>query len=456
MGLKGLLAAAVCAAVVFASAGAVFDFGTASSRMTGGGAAFSLNPISLGHPAAAAALTTRPLDIRSEAAGTARAVIRESHKIGEGDTLAHVLKRANIKGGEADAAIRAFIKSYNPRKLRAGQKIIVHFDAIMAAASERPSKRRFTGFAFSPDRKRDVLVERDSEGAFSSQIIAKGLERHFVRVSGQIESSLFLAGVRAGLPMSVMAELIRIYSWDVDFQRDIRKGDGFDVLYEEVRTTGGAFVETGDIFYSALTLSGDHKGLYRHVAADGVRDYFDADGEGARKALMRTPIDGARLTSGFGKRRHPILGYTKLHKGVDFAAPSGTPVYAAGDGVVEYAGRKGAYGKFVRIRHNSRYKTAYAHMKAYGPGVRAGKRVRQGHVIGYVGSTGRSTGPHLHYEVLVEGRQVNPLRVKMPSGRKLKGRELERFLAEIARIDERFTALEQPARTKVAEKTSAR
>jgi murein DD-endopeptidase MepM/ murein hydrolase activator NlpD len=181
--------------------------------------------------------------------------------------------------------------------------------------------------------------------------------------------------------------------------------------------------------------------VYRHATGDGLTDYFDAQGRSARKALMRTPIDGARLSSRYGKRRHPVLGYTRMHRGVDFAASRGTPIYAAGNGSITHAGRNGGYGKYVRIRHNGRYSTAYAHMSRYGRGIRRGRRVSQGRIIGYVGSTGRSTGPHLHYEILSEGRQVNPLTLKMPSGRKLAGAELDRYHNARARLEGLAAAL---------------
>ncbi len=198
-----------------------------------------------------------------------------------------------------------------------------------------------------------------------------------------------------------------------------------------------------------MTLSGKRHPIYLHAPRDGDSDYFDDRGQSARKALMRTPIDGARLSSGFGRRRHPILGYTKLHRGVDFAAPRGTPIYAAGNGVVVRSGRNGAYGKYVRIRHNSRYSTAYAHMRAIDRGARRGKRVKQGQIIGTVGTTGRSTGPHLHYEILAGGRRTNPMKVKMPPGRKLKGEALEDFQVARAVIDGKFAALKTA--TQIAE-----
>ncbi len=265
------------------------------------------------------------------------------------------------------------------------------------------------------------------------------------RAEGVIESSLYVAGRKAGIPNRVLAELIRAYSWDVDFQRDIRSGDGFEVMYERVFDATGKQVFSGPIAFAALTLSGKRHAIYLHTTADGTRDYFDAKGRSARKALMRTPIDGARLSSGFGRRKHPVLGYNKLHRGVDFAAPKGTPIYAAGNGIIVQAGRNGAYGKYVRIRHTARSATAYEHLSGFARGLAKGKRVTQGQIIGYVGTTGRSTGPHLHYEILAGGVRTNPMKVRMPSGKKLKGAELARFQATRAGIERTYGAL-QPNR----------
>jgi murein DD-endopeptidase MepM/ murein hydrolase activator NlpD len=212
-------------------------------------------------------------------------------------------------------------------------------------------------------------------------------------------------------------------------------------MYEMLVDESGEAVKTGEILYASMTLSGTLKALYRYRLADGRVDYFDASGASVRKALMRTPINGARLSSGFGMRRNPILGYSKMHEGLDFAAPRGTPIYAAGDGVVERASRYGAYGKYVRLRHNSEYATAYAHLNGFADGIRPGQPVKQGETIGFVGSTGRSTGPHLHYEILRYGEQVNPLSVKMPTGVKLAGDEFDRFAAERDRLRSLYAEL---------------
>ena len=282
--------------------------------------------------------------------------------------------------------------------------------------------------------ERSIEVSRATpEAAFTAETVDLPLIRDLVGHRLRIDSSLFVAGQEAGVPTSIMVELIRAFSFDVDFQREIWKGDGVELIYETFHDPDGNFVKTGTLFYAALEVRGKLLPLYRFTPPNGRADYFGPTGRTARRTLMRTPIDGARISSGYGKRRHPILGYTKMHRGTDFAAPRGTPIYAAGDGVVEVAGRKGAYGRYIRIRHNSTYKTAYAHLYRYAKGIRKGRRVRQGQVIGYVGTSGRSTGPHLHYEVHVNGRQTNPLRVKLPSGKKLKGEALAAF--ELARRD---------------------
>lgn len=456
MRLTSFIAAGGLAVTVFLSAGSVLDLTTAHPAFPGTGAeesdisaTFALAPISIGHPAAAATLKTRRLHrLDPDTPAPVRPTLTEHHKIRSGDILAKVLKRAGVTGEDADAAIRAFAKTYDPRRLKIGQEILVRFQAQKPGAEPTAlgtASGKFVGFSFDPNVKTRITVRLLEDGRFEAENEVRELQRTFVRRTGAITTSLYVAGKKADLPNSVLADLIRIYSWDVDFQRDIQRGDAFDVMYEEYRDEEGRFVHAGKIHYASMQLSGDQRPLYRFVTEQGRAAYFDDRGQGAQKALMRTPIDGARLSSGYGKRRHPILGYTKLHRGVDFAAPSGTPIYAAGDGTVVKAGRNGAYGKYIRIRHNGQYSTAYAHMRAIAKGVRGGKRVRQGQIIGYVGTTGRSTGPHLHYEILVNGRHANPMRVKMPSGEKLAGSELKRFMEAKARIDRRTAGLEGAA-----------
>ena len=232
-----------------------------------------------------------------------------------------------------------------------------------------------------------------------------------------------------------MEQLVRIFSFDVDFQRDLQPGDEVEVMYEG-QVVGGKMVDHGRIVYAAMVVRGEKRSLYYFDPVNAPAGYFDGEGRSAAKALMRTPIDGARISSRFGMRRHPILGFNRMHRGMDFAAPTGTPVYAAGDGVVERIGRYGAYGKYIRIRHNSEYKTAYAHLSRYAKGLQQGTRVTQGQVIGRVGSTGRSTGPHLHYEVLYRNKQVNPQSIDLPSPVFLEGDGFVAFLSERNQIDE--------------------
>ncbi|MBO6521567.1 MAG: peptidoglycan DD-metalloendopeptidase family protein [Rhodospirillales bacterium] len=393
----------------------------------------AMAPISLGNPAAAATLQTRrPVPPRTAADVPAQPAIYNQHvEVGNGDTLAKLLLRAGVDRTDAHYAIKAMSEYVDPRRIRRGQDVTLTFESAPTSVDARTQNKSdtFIGFAIEPDYKTEVRIARAEDGNFRAEQRAKKLDRVPVRAEGTIDSSLYIAGRDAGVPPVIIARMIRLMSWDVDFQRDIRGGDSFEVMYERVFDKAGKPVYNGAVTFASITLSGKRINIYRHTLEDGTVDYFDENGKASRKALMRTPIDGARLSSTFGKRKHPILGYTRMHKGTDFAAPTGTPIYAAGNGTVAYAGRKGGYGNYIRIRHNGTYETAYAHMKGFARGVRAGTRVEQGQIIGYVGSTGRSTGPHLHYEVLTGGKQVNPLRVKMPSGRTLEGKELASFLA---------------------------
>jgi murein DD-endopeptidase MepM/ murein hydrolase activator NlpD len=363
---------------------------------------------------------------------------RRQVEVRRGDTLMNLLVEAGVERRDAHKAITALTKVFKPRDLRPGQALKLAFAATGGATAGADSavQEQLVAFTLQPGIDREVHVTRQaSDGDFLATALDRPLLQQYSAADGTIVSSLFIAGRQSGVPDQVMIELIRAFSFDVDFQREIQADDGFEVLYERFSDVGGQLAKTGDILYAALTLSGRRLALYRYTPSSGRSDYFDVSGQSVRKTLMRTPIDGARVSSGYGKRRHPILGYTKMHRGTDFSAPSGTPIYAAGDGTLEHAGRNGAYGNYIRIRHNGTYKTAYAHMRRLAKGMRRGKRVQQGQVIGYVGSTGRSTGPHLHYEVHVNGRQVNPRKIKLPSGEKLKGPDLEEFQAARAAIE---------------------
>ena len=343
-------------------------------------------------------------------------------------TLGQALNEAGVAPADGQAAIVALTSIIDLRRLKVGQKVILNFAEQAEAAPSGEVPRALVSVVLPLDVDREVVAQRTGDGGYLADEVEIDLRRQATRSSGRIDDSLFLAASRAGLPTPIIMEMIRLFSWDVDFQRDIQPGDDFEVLFETYLDANDRPVKTGVVLYAALTLGDTRLSLYRHELADGRIEYFDHKGRAVKKALLRTPINGARLSSHYGKRKHPILGYNKMHRGVDFAAPRGTPILAAGDGVIEWAGRNGAYGKYVRIRHNSRYKTAYAHLKAFAKGIRGGKRVRQGQAIGYVGSTGRSTGPHLHYEVLVQNKRTNPMKVKLPSGEVLRGRELAWFI----------------------------
>ncbi|WP_282604172.1 M23 family metallopeptidase [Pelagibius sp. Alg239-R121] len=367
--------------------------------------------------------------------------------VSRGDTLMGLMVGAGAGRSDAHEAITALRDVYSPRRLRPGQDIELVFAPISENDEEEANAQgsvddtagggQLMGMSLQSAVDEIVRVARAAASDdFVAETIARPLDRQVLHGSGTIDSSLFVAARNANIPNSVMIELMRAFSYDVDFQREIQPGDKFDLLYEAFYDEDGKMAKTGNILVASLTLSGTPLNLYGFTPSSGFTDFFDEKGQAVRKALLRTPVDGARLSSGFGRRKHPILGYTRMHKGLDFAAPRGTPIYAAGDGVIERAGRNGSYGKYVRIRHHSSYKTAYAHMKGFAKGVKKGKRVKQGQVIGYVGTTGRSTGPHLHYEVLRDNKQVNPRKIKLPAGEKLKKKDLKNFQSHRAEIDQ--------------------
>lgn len=367
--------------------------------------------------------------------------------VSRGDTLMGLMVGAGAGRSDAHEAITALREVYSPRRLRPGQDIELTFSVASDSDDEEANAQGsaddtaggglLMGLTLQSAVDEIVQVARAAASDdFVAEAIERPLERQVLHGSGTIDSSLFVAARNAKIPNSVMIELMRAFSYDVDFQREIQPGDKFDLVYEAFYDNEGKLAKTGNILVASLSLSGTALNLYSFTPSSGFTDFFNEKGQAVRKALLRTPVDGARLSSGFGRRKHPILGYTKMHKGLDFAAPRGTPIYAAGDGVIERVGRNGGYGKYIRIRHHSGYKTAYAHMKGYGKGVKKGKRVKQGQVIGYVGTTGRSTGPHLHYEVLLNNKQVNPRKIKLPAGEKLKKKDLKKFETHRAEIDQ--------------------
>ncbi len=353
-------------------------------------------------------------------------------RIGKGDTLGGLLQRAGLSGVDAHNAVEVMKKHYDPRALKPGQVVHLRYDQADQLAS----------LQMDVDAVRSVSLQRtnDADG-FKCVTQEKEILKKVAARRTEIQTSLYGSALKDGLPRSVVAEAIRVYSYDVDFQRDVRRGDSLEVLYEDYETEDGHQVKTGDILMARINVGGVVKTAYRYESKDGRVDFYTEDGKSMRKAIMMTPIDGARISSGFGRRKHPVLGYTKMHKGVDFAAPTGTPIYAAGDGTVEKAGRFSSYGNYVRIRHAGATKTAYAHMNRFAKGITPGVRVKQGQIIGYVGTTGRSTGPHLHFEVLEGGVQVNPRNVKTQQGETLKGSELAMFKDQIRKLDGQFANL---------------
>ena len=337
----------------------------------------------------------------------------------------------DISNEEITKAIRALSKIFKPKHLKPGHRLF-----LQILPSPLPSNpNSLVSLDFAANAKTDIALIRDGKGGFVAQRYARVLGRRLAFGAGTITSSLYQAGESEGLPPAALLNLIDILSFDVDFQRDIRVNDRFELLYERFTDETGSTADVGPVIYTRLELKRRNIELYRFKTNARKVDYFDTNGRSVKKLLLSTPTDGARISSGFGRRRHPILGYTKIHKGIDFAAPAGTPVYAAGDGIIEVAKRFGSYGNYIRIRHRNSYKTAYAHLKAFAKGVRSGISVRQRRIIGYIGSTGRSTGPHLHYEVIHNKRHVNPRGVRIPTGVTLKGQELKRFNSERQRID---------------------
>ncbi len=448
MVLRNIISAAGLGASIIA--GSAYFIGTAHAMgfsapgQKTAPATLSLAPMSLGNSFVAQPglrMTAPGIPVDDVAQGEPR-LVYQTFKAGGGDTLAGLLSRAGA-GKHTQAAISALTKHFNPRKFRKGQIVRVAYQPDFGSSATTGARiGAFEGFSLRPSVTKEINVLRGPDDRFQASITDRPLTTKIARAEGIIKSSLYVAGKRAGLPNSALAELIRAYSWDVDFQRDIRKGDAFQVMYDRITDEDDNLVKSDKINFATLTLSGKTIAAYRFESSDGHISYYNEKGLSARKALMRTPIDGARLSSGFGRRKHPILGYTKRHTGVDFAAPRGTPIYAAGNGTLTYAGNKGGYGRYIRIRHNGSYSTAYAHMKGFARGMRTGKRVNQGQIIGYVGTTGRSTGPHLHYEILHNGRHTNPLRVKMPSGKKLTGNDLKKFHKQRKKIDRQFASLE--------------
>ena len=309
---------------------------------------------------------------------------------------------------------------YDLKKLKIGQKIYLYKNND----SDYISKiiipiNFFTDIVINIKNNNIFLLKKETE-------LTQDTESNSIIIN----SSVYDDGIKSNLPVKILSDAIRLLSFDVDFQRDIQKGNKLEISFETYYNNEKDSFSYGNIKYIKLSFNKNFLEYFFFKTDEGFDDYFTKEGKNVKKALLKTPLDGARLSSSFGMRKHPISGYNKLHKGVDFAAPIGTPIYAGGNGVIEFVGRNGGYGKYIRIRHNNSYKTAYAHLNNYKKGIYKGLRVNQGEVIGYVGSTGKSTGPHLHYEILLNGKQINPMSLKLPPQKILKNDELKRFIKE--------------------------
>ena len=314
-------------------------------------------------------------------------------------------------------------KTFDLRKLKAGIKILFYQDQ----ASKKLVK---IIIPIENDINLNVFIAENI--AVEKKYLKTKLESHSKEYL--ITNSLYSDGIKNNIPIEILTKLIRLYSFDLDFQRDIRKDTKVSISYDSKNIEDRDQQYFGDINYALIEIDINKLEYFKFKTDEGFIDYFNKKGENVKKSILKTPIDGARLSSTFGIRKHPILGYNKMHRGVDFAASKGTSVFAGGNGTIEFAGKNGGYGNYIRIRHNNEYKTAYAHLLGFKKGISTGIRVNQGNVIGYVGSSGRSTGPHLHYEIIYQNEQINPLALKLPSGKKLKGKELERFISEMKTI----------------------
>ncbi len=372
--------------------------------------------------------------------------LKLSLKLENGDTLGSLLGDAGIGSDEAHNVVAALRQHFDPRKMAAGKDIEVNIDKHPSD----PSRLALQSMHIPVSVTSSLEVTRKNDDTFAVKKLEAKVEKTLAHAGGKISSSLYETMADAGLPVGMVSNLINAYSYDVDFQRDIKEGDEISVLYEKLRTENGANAGAGHLVFAELTLGDRKQRIYRFTDSQGSSDYYNEKGESVRKGLLRTPINGAKITSRFGMRRHPIMGYSKMHRGVDFGAPTGTPIYAAGDGTVEFVGTKGGYGNYLRVKHNSSYSTAYAHISRFASGIRHGGKVKQGQIIAYVGSTGASTGPHLHYEVMVNGGQVNPANVKFKTGNVLAGKELTAFKKNVEQVKATVANLSKPE-TKVAQ-----
>ena len=349
------------------------------------------------------------------------------HKISSGETFDKILNNYSIPNEEINQIKKKLNSDYNINNLQPNLEIKITID--------QSNNKKITSFLFPVSRTEKIQLTRNlDDNLFEKKIIITNLNKKIVFKEGKITQSLYKTAIDLNVQPNVIIEFARIYGFQVDFQRDIRKNDNFQIMYEVFEDDDGKIFETGNIIFADLKLSGKNNALY-YFEKKGSEGHYDENGKSVEKALMKTPINGARLSSAFGMRKHPIDGFNKMHRGTDFAAPMGTPIMASGSGLITRARWCGGGGNCIKIKHNSTYETIYAHMKNFARGIKEGIRVKQGQIIGYVGSTGKSTGPHLHYEVVVNGKKVNSQKLKLPSGKTLKGKEREIFEVEKIKLD---------------------
>ena len=341
------------------------------------------------------------------------------YKLRAGEGVGAILKRAGYSAADTAAAIEAATSKASLRRLQIGM--------VFTIAEH--------GFRFSVKPGMDIYILRHPESGWIAINAIRPIDTFITFIQGSIDDSIYRAALDAGVNEAAFNEYVRVLGFSVDFQREVRRGDKFEMMYTIDRDALSGDVVDIDLQYAGLALSGDQLGFFRYDSADSAIGWYDENGNSAARTLIRTPITGARLSSNFGTRRHPVNGFNAMHKGVDFAAPKGTPIIAAGSGVVREAGWKGSFGRYIRIKHNATYDTAYAHMSRIAPHITAGSRVKQGEIIGYVGSTGRSTGAHLHYEILVNNRQVNPMTVRLPTGKQIDPIFLDDFKKQVQMVE---------------------
>ena len=344
--------------------------------------------------------------------------VEKKIEILQGDTFVSILENLNFKQKKIYEIISKIEDSFDLKKIKTGEVIRVLENNFGEIKKIEFFKNNETIISINLDKEINLNIIELTKNSFIES-------KEYT-----ITESLFSDGIKNGVSSDILVKIISLFSFDLDFQRDIRVDTVVSISYEfdEIVETGR--LEYKDIKYASIIIDGKQLEYFKFITDDGYVDYFNKEGKNVKKSILKTPLDGARISSNFGMRKHPISGFNKMHKGVDFAAPTGTPIYAGGNGIVEYVGRNGGYGKYIRIRHNNGYKTAYAHLSNYKKGISKGVRVNQGEVIGYVGSTGNSTGPHLHYEIIYQNKHINPLKLKLPSGKILEGKELEKFKEE--------------------------